>query len=186
MFSSTAWMRLIRQVSLLSPHKGDSRRESLGEMDFYHAVRFEGRYVFRDESTVGVAVGFGHEDRLCGDGVTATLEDGFLILQRYRFRASVEYAHGFLLIGLSRDAIAGNPRGARERDAGCRNFAAAFPMIGERFASGPATDSVGIGLAGPGSGLFPRLLREFLHWIDPMVLHSAGLLWPAKLAGADK
>jgi hypothetical protein len=29
-------------------------------------------------------------------------------------------------------------------------------------------------------------LPEFLHWIDPMVLHSAGLLRPAKLAGADK
>jgi hypothetical protein len=34
--------------------------------------------------------------------------------------------------------------------------------------------------------LLPGLLREFLHRIDPMFLHSAGLLRPAKLAGADK
>ena len=43
-----------------------------------------------------------------------------------------------------------------------------------------------IGFPKPDSGLFPGLLQEFIHRIDPMVLHSAGLLRPAKLAGADK
>jgi len=59
-------------------------------------------------------------------------------------------------------------------------------MIWAHFASGPAADSLKPGFPKPDSGLFPGLLREFLHWIDPMVLHSAGLLRPAKLAGADK
>jgi hypothetical protein len=90
MFSSMAWMRLIRQVSLLSPHKGDSRRESLGQMDFDHAVRLEGGDVFRHESAVRISIGFGHEDRVAGDGVTTAPEDGFLIVQSYRLGTSVE------------------------------------------------------------------------------------------------
>jgi hypothetical protein len=43
-------------------------------------------------------------------------------------------------------------------------------MIWAHFASGPATDSLKSGFQSPISGLFPGLLREFLHWIDPMVL----------------
>ena len=76
MFSSMAWTTIDSPGIL---------RQPLGELDFYHAVRFEGGHVFRGESAVGVAVGFGHEDRLSGDGVTTAPEDGFLIVQRYRF-----------------------------------------------------------------------------------------------------
>jgi hypothetical protein len=47
----------------------------------------------------------------------------------------------------------------------------AFPIIWERFTSGPATDSFNR-VSEARSGLFPGLLREFLHWIDPMVLLS--------------
>ena len=93
MFSSTAWMRLIRQVSLLSPHKGDSRLESLSQLDFQHAVRFEAGDEFRDESAVRVGVGFDHEDRLSGHGITATLEDRALVVERDRFRPPVKDVH---------------------------------------------------------------------------------------------
>jgi hypothetical protein len=72
-------------------------RESLGEMDFDHPVRFQGRYVFRDEFAVGVGVGFDHEDGLAGDGITTAPEHRFLIVQRYRFGLPVEDIHGFLL-----------------------------------------------------------------------------------------
>jgi len=61
-------------------------RESLCQLDFYHAVGFEGGDIFRDESAVRVGVGFGHEGRLSGDGVAATLEDRALVVERDRFR----------------------------------------------------------------------------------------------------
>jgi hypothetical protein len=92
MFSSTAWMRLCS-----SPRKGirDSPgvlRESLGELNFDRPVRFEAGYVFRDESAVRVGVAFGKRTDWPVTGY-ATLKDRFSIVQRYRFRPSVEYVH---------------------------------------------------------------------------------------------
>jgi hypothetical protein len=84
---------------LLSPHKGDSRRESLGKLDFQHPVRFEAGDEFRDESAVSFGVGFDHEDRLAGDGVTTTLEHRGLVVERYCFRPPVKYVHNFSLFG---------------------------------------------------------------------------------------
>jgi hypothetical protein len=61
-------------------------RESLGELDFERAVRFETGDEFRDESAVGIGAGFRHEDRLYGDRVTTPTEDRTLIVERDRFR----------------------------------------------------------------------------------------------------
>jgi len=70
-------------------------RESLGELDFDHPVRFEGRDEFRDEFAVSVGVGFDHEDGLTRDRVTAAPEHRFPGVQRDRFGTPVEYVHRF-------------------------------------------------------------------------------------------
>ena len=159
MFSSTAWIRLIRQVSLLSPHKGDSRRESLGELDFKHAVRFEAGYEFGDESAVSVGVGFGHEDRLPRDGVAATPEHRFLVFQRDRFGTPVKDIHRFFLYSV--ESGRSYARVARARDADVRIFAPRFPVIWELRASGPDAELSDRGCYARSRIVFPDCSGKF-------------------------